>query len=135
MKFHLQKEEVLFNNTNSQELVGKTSYFDLDDNYFCSNHITQIKVKKEINPKYLKLILNIYQKIGIFSNICTKWNNQSGLNVGLLKTVKIPLPPLPTQTKIAEKVKSIYSQTQKLKKEADSNLQTAKEKVEQMILG
>src|SRR3990167_3779568 len=26
----IQKGEVLFNNTNSQELVGKTTYFDLD---------------------------------------------------------------------------------------------------------
>ena len=35
------KNEVLFNNTNSQELVGKTTFFNLDGKYFCSNHITR----------------------------------------------------------------------------------------------
>src|SRR5574343_2115326 len=39
----LQQGEVLFNNTNSQELVGKTVFFDLPGDYFCSNHITRIK--------------------------------------------------------------------------------------------
>ena len=35
----LRKGEVLFNNTNSQELVGKSVYFDLDEKFVCSNHI------------------------------------------------------------------------------------------------
>ncbi|NQU77185.1 restriction endonuclease subunit S [Candidatus Falkowbacteria bacterium] len=130
----LQKEEILFNNTNSQELVGKTSYFNLDGYYFCSNHITRIKVKEGLNPIYLKLIFNIYQKIGIFYNICTNWNNQSGVNIKLLKTIKIPIPSLVTQNKIVGKVKSHYSYAQTLQKKAREVLNKAKELVEGMIL-
>jgi restriction endonuclease S subunit len=133
----LQKGEVLFNNTNSQELVGKTSFFfDLEGQYFCSNHITRIKVNEYfISPTYLWIILNIYQKAKIFFNLCTNWNNQSGVNIELLKTIQIPLPPLEIQNKIAEEVKRRISEAEKLKTEASTIIEEAKKQVEEMILG
>jgi restriction endonuclease S subunit len=132
----LQKGEVLFNNTNSQELVGKTSFFDLEGQYFCSNHITRMKVDEAfISPIYLWIILNIYQKAKIFFNLCTNWNNQSGVNIELLKTVKIPFPPLEIQTKIAEEVKRRISEAERLKTEARKIIEEAKKKVEEIILG
>ncbi len=132
----LQKGEVLFNNTNSQELVGKTSFFDLEGQYFCSNHITRIKVNEDfVSPTYLWIILNIYQKAKIFFNLCTNWNNQSGVNIELLKTVLIPLPPLEIQNKIAEEVKRQISEAERLKAEASRVIEEAKKKVEKMILG
>lgn len=132
----LQKGEVLFNNTNSQELVGKTSFFDLEGQYFCSNHITRIKVNEDfVSPTYLWIILNIYQKAKIFFNLCTNWNNQSGVNIELLKTVLIPLPPLKIQNKIAEEVKRRISEAERLKAEASKIIEEAKKQVEGMILG
>jgi len=132
----LQKGEVLFNNTNSQELVGKTSFFDLEGQYFCSNHITRIKINEDfVSPTYLWIILNIYQKAKIFFNLCTNWNNQSGVNIELLKTVKIPLPPLEIQNKIAEEVKRRMSEAETLKAEAGKIIEEAKKQVEGMILG
>ena len=82
----LQKDEILFNNTNSQELVGKSIFFDLEGCYFCSNHITRIGVKKDkIDPQYLAHIFNLYQRQKVFFKICTNWNNQSGVNVEVLQ--------------------------------------------------
>ncbi len=132
----LQKGEVLFNNTNSQELVGKTSFFDLEGQYFCSNHITRIKVNEDfVSPTYLWIILNIYQKAKIFFNLCTNWNNQSGVNIELLKTVQIPLSPLRIQNKIAEEVKRRISEAKRLKGGASKVIEEAKKQVEEMILG
>jgi hypothetical protein len=56
----LKRSEVLFNNTNSQEQVGKTVWFDLEGDYFSSNHITRIGAKsRELDPRYLAYILNL----------------------------------------------------------------------------
>lgn len=97
----IQIEDVLFNNTNSQELVGKTAYFDLDGTYFYSNHITVIRVNKDIIlPKYLWILLNLYQKRKIFFNICTNWNNQSGVGIERLLSLKVPIPNLEIQEEI-----------------------------------
>ena len=43
-----QKGEVLFNNTNSQELVGRAALVLKDLDYGFSNHITRIRVKEDL---------------------------------------------------------------------------------------
>ena len=90
----IPQKAVLFNNTNSQELVGKTAILDLpnEDQYYCSNHITVIiPDQTKLIPEYLWIILNLYQRRTIFYSICTNWNNQSGVNVNLLKSIRIPI--------------------------------------------
>jgi len=132
----LKKREVLFNNTNSQELVGKSVLFNQEGDFFCSNHITRIKIKNDkINPIYLTAILNLYQKNNFFFKICTNWNNQSGVNNELLKTVKIPLPPLSVQNKIAQEVKKRMQKAERLQKEAEETIDKAKREIEKIILG
>lgn len=110
--------EVLFNNTNSQTLVGKSTVFNLngDKIYFCSNHITRIGVKDNILPEYLSIVFNIYQRIGIFYSICTNWNNQSGINIELLQKLKVPLLSIEDQSKI------INTYNKLLSKKAQSDL-------------
>ena len=106
---YIQKGEVLFNNTNSQELVGKTAYFDLEGYFVCSNHITRIKTKvNELLPKYLWILLNMYQKYNIFFNTCVNWNNQSGVNIELLKSYTIPIPPKEVQEQIINIMDNAY---------------------------
>lgn len=132
----IQRGEVLFNNTNSQDLVGKSAYFDLPDRYFCSNHITRIKVKEAIiNPRYLSLILNLYQHSKVFFNICTNWNNQSGVNAKLLGTLPIPLPPRANQDRIADEIKNRMQKAEAIRKSSQADLEQAKAQVEKIILG
>lgn len=116
----LRYGDIIFNNTNSQELVGKTGYFDLDDaNYVFSNHITRIRVNERIvMPKYLQIIFNFYQSKQVFYAICTNWNNQSGIGNELLLNLNVPIPPLSIQHEIVEKMDMAY-QHKKLK-EAES---------------
>ena len=132
----IKKTDVLFNNTNSQDLVGKTAVGESAENMFFSNHITVISINERIIDSYfLKESLNMLQRHKIFYSICTNWNNQSGIGIDLLKTVKIPLPPLPKQKEIAEHIRSIRAQAKQLQAEAEQILQAAKHQVEKMILG
>ena len=99
----IQKGDILFNNTNSQELVGKTAFFDLDGIYFHSNHITRIKANENIiRPKFLWILLNFYQKRKIFYTLCTNWNNQSGVGIELLNSIRLIVPAFEIQDKIIE---------------------------------
>lgn len=97
----IRKNDVLFNNTNSQELVGKTAFFDLDGQFFHSNHITRIGVNESyLRPKFLWILLNLYQEKKIFYTLCTNWNNQSGVGIELLNSLKIIIPSFEIQDKI-----------------------------------
>ena len=119
----LEIDDVLFNNTNSQELVGKTAILKESRELSCSNHITRIRVCKNIIiPDYLWIILNIYQKNKIFYSICTNWNNQSGVGIDLLKSIKIPLPPLEIQQQIVNIYQAAYQQKQQKETQAQALL-------------
>lgn len=132
----IERGEVLFNNTNSQELVGKTVFFDKNDKYFCSNHITRICVnKKKINAEYLVYIFNLYQRQKVFFRLCTNWNNQSGVNVDVLGQVWIPLPSLEKQVEIVNHINNIRSEAEQLKLDADMVMKHSKKHVESMFLG
>lgn len=109
----LKLNDVLFNNTNSQELVGKTAILLDEKELFYSNHITKIVVdKSQVLPLYIWIILNIYQENKIFYALCTNWNNQSGIGLELLKSLPIPLPPKEIQQKIVGIYNTAYAQKQ-----------------------
>ena len=119
----IQKNDILFNNTNSQELVGKTAFFNLDGIYFHSNHITRINVKEEkILPKFLWILLNIYQQKKIFYTICTNWNNQSGVGLELLNSLKILVPEKEIQKQVIDIHEKSLLQKQQNEAEAEKLL-------------
>ena len=135
---------VLFNNTNSQEWVGKSAYFANEEKMkvYTSNHITAIDVdRSKILPEYLCAILNMYQRHKVFYSICTNWNNQSGVGLDLLKSLHIPLltdhrkESLRRQQEIVDRINSIYQEVDECISSADRIMAEAKAKVESMIIG
>ncbi len=135
---------VLFNNTNSQEWVGKSAFFANEDNVkvYTSNHITAIDVdRSKILPEYLCAILNMYQRHKVFYSICTNWNNQSGVGLDLLKSLHIPLftddrkKSLRKQQEIVDRINGIYREADEYISSANRIMEEAKAKVESMIIG
>lgn len=129
--------EVIFNNTNSQELVGKTAYMDVaGQSFVCSNHMTRIAViESELDAEYLTALLNAYQRLKVFFSICTNWNNQSGVNIDLLRQLPIPLPNKEKQIAIAEHIRKIRKEAKRLHQTAQNELDDAKRLIEAMLLG
>lgn len=113
-KSTLQQGDVLFNNTNSTELVGKTALIKHDYNYAFSNHLTKIKFDREqIIPAFAVYYLNKLWLDGYFARVCKKWNGQSGVNINILKEIKIPLPTPLEQEKIVSKLDTIFNKIDK----------------------
>ena len=130
----LQPGEVVFNNTNSQELVGKSVLFDLDGDYFCSNHMTRIGTASSLHPDYLAHLLNLYQRQNVFFRVCTNWNNQSGVNTGVLGGISIPVPSIAQQKEVAQTITDLRNSAKRLRQEAKDELERARQEVERMIL-
>jgi Type I restriction modification DNA specificity domain len=132
----LRRGEVLFNNTNSQDLVGKSTLFDIDGDFFCSNHITRITVDTSVlNPQFLVYVLNAYQRRQVFYRMCVNWNNQSGINVQTLRKLPVPVPTVERQAAIVEALSRIETRAFALRKNAQATLDAARQDVEKMILG
>jgi len=97
----LKAGDILFNNTNSKELVGKTCYVDRDIHAGFSNHLTRIRPDLlKIIPRLLAIILHEMWRRGTFLDLCHRWVGQAGVNNAVLSSVEIPLPPLGVQEKI-----------------------------------
>ena len=119
----VKKGTVLFNNTNSQEWVGKTALLQDDSKLYTSNHITSIIVNSsKVISEYLWIVLNIYQRNKVFYSICTNWNNQSGVGIDLLQSVKVPIPPISSQQEIVDYYISAYNEKQEREIEAQQLL-------------
>ena len=106
-EYALKAGDILFNNTNSKELVGKTCFIEHDTHGGFSNHMTRIRVKSELcNPHFLALLLhNAWQK-GIFLNLSNKWVGQAGINSTVLSQLQIPVPAIEIQKKIVAEIES-----------------------------
>ena len=103
--FTLLPGDVLFNNTNSKELVGKTCYIDEQIHGGYSNHITRIRVDGErCISGFLAHVLHAAWRKGVFLEQANKWIGQAGINTKSLSGFLIPLPPLEVQQKIVSEI-------------------------------
>ena len=134
-KDYCQKGEVLFNNTNSAEWVGKSTVFDIDTPCAASNHITRITLKEGINPYYIAAFFNMLRSIGYWKLLSTYFNNQAGVNIETLKAVRILLPEKPIQDEIAEEILKRKNTAEALRIEAEQDWEAAKAEFERELLG
>ena len=99
----LRAGDVLFNNTNSAALVGKTAFVESNVEMAFSNHMTRVRPdKSRLTAKFLAKQLHGYWMNGYFEEICSNHVNQASISTKRLKDVEIILPPLDEQEKIIE---------------------------------
>lgn len=105
-EYIIRAGDVLFNNTNSKELVGKTCFVKEDILAGYSNHITRIRVGEQVLPQYLAYVLQHMYESGVFLRLCNKWVGQAAINAKTLAGQEIPLPPLTVQEEIVAEIES-----------------------------
>jgi restriction endonuclease S subunit len=113
-KSFVSEGDILFNNTNSTELVGKTALIKEDKQYAFSNHLTKIQVKEnEILPSFVVYYFNKLWLEGYFERICKKWIGQSGVNSTVLKDITITYPDLLEQKRITKRLSTVFERVDK----------------------
>ena len=102
-KRELLPGDVLFNNTNSVELVGKSTIVRERMVAGYSNHITRIRVNAErIEPEYFALWLRQLRSTGFFSSQATQWVSQAAFRASELRKLALVLPELSEQRRIVD---------------------------------
>lgn len=106
--FRLEKGDILFNRTNSYELVGRTGIFNLEGDYMFASYLLRLKVDAQKADSYFVTHLmtsELFQKQ--LKTVATKAVGQANINPTNLKKQIIPLPPLDEQKQLASLLQSI----------------------------
>jgi len=107
----VQNGDILFNNTNSPDLVGKTAYYDLQDPRAFSNHMTRLRCNIEIiDPKFCAMYIHQKWREGYFKTVCNNHVSQSSVSRNILLETPVLLPPLSEQHRIVARVEALLSQ-------------------------
>lgn len=119
----LHENDVLFNNTNSPELIGKTALITSQANGLAfSNHMTRLKFHQSVLPKFGAFQLHYLWMARYFLHRCVKHVNQASVSGGeLAKSIPFVRPPLPDQHRIVAKIEELFSELDK----GIENLKTA----------
>ena len=103
-RYLVESGDVLFNATNSPDLVGKTAFFPgLEEPVVFSNHFLRLRPDADrLDGRFLARWLNVQFRRGRFKGMCRQWVNQATVNRDALLGIQIRLPPLREQRRIAE---------------------------------
>ncbi|MBN1122214.1 MAG: restriction endonuclease subunit S [Anaerolineae bacterium] len=103
-KYRLNKFDLIFNRTNSWVHVGKTALFDLEGDYvFASYLIRFVLDQNSVDPRFINYYFNSEYARRYVEMLGTKGVSQVNVNQSQLqRLMKIPLPPLDEQRRIAD---------------------------------
>jgi type I restriction enzyme S subunit len=106
----LSPGDVLFNNTNSPALVGKTAHFTRAGEYAFSNHMTRVRPPAKLDSRFLAHQLHYLWMSGYFQRICRNHVNQASVaSRTLARDVGVLVAPLEEQQRTVEAIEEHFS--------------------------
>ncbi len=122
-KLYLKNSDILFNRTNSYELVGKSAiYKGQDDIATFASYLIRIRLFVDyLFPVYIVMAMNTpyYRKTQIEPEIVQQCG-QANFNGTKLSSTLIPLPPLAEQRRIVAKIDELMALCDKLENQRNA---------------
>ncbi|MFY9226869.1 MAG: restriction endonuclease subunit S [Blastocatellia bacterium] len=108
--YKLETGDILFNRTNSADLVGKVAIYNLNGDHVFASYLIRLQANKNlVLPEYLNYYLNSdlgQQRILAYA---TPGVSQTNINADNLKKVFVPLPPIEEQKQIVVALEELVS--------------------------
>ncbi|MHB8336374.1 MAG: restriction endonuclease subunit S [Ignavibacteriaceae bacterium] len=134
-KYLLDYGDLLFNRTNSAELVGKSALYKkhFTKSIFAS-YLIRVKVNKSIySSEFLNYYINSSYGKNYLKSVVSQNVGQANVNGTKLKSMDVPLVSLSQQNQIVEEIEKRFSEADNLEKAIDDSLAKA-ESLRQSIL-
>ena len=115
----VRKGDVLFNRTNSIELVGKTAVFDLTEEMVIAGYIIRVRLNKEMLPVVFSQYMNLEPLKVILRGMAKGAVNQANINAQELQSIKVYIPDMKLQNQFADFVQQIDKSKDSVQKALD----------------
>jgi len=124
-KYLLEKGDLLFNRTNSKELVGKTAVYDRDEKIAIAGYLVRVRMNEKGNSHYVSGYLNSAHGKATLQAMCKSIVGMANINAQEMQDIQILLPPIELQLKYASIVEAM--------KERIGSHNRSKEKLEDLF--
>ena len=118
-KYNLEKGDLLFNRTNSAELVGKTGIYRGQQKAIFAGYIILLR-PISIDSEYLNFVLSSNYARSYCKEVKTIGVQQCNINAEKISSFIIPLPPLAEQKRIVEKIEELLPKVEEYGKAQES---------------
>lgn len=122
-KYLLFPNDVLFNRTNSSELVGKTAIYRGEYPAIYAGYLIKMNYKKNrLTGPYLNYVMNSHKAKEYCNNVKSDGVNQSNINAKKLGAFVISVPSLPEQQEIVRILDNLLAKERHIREAAENAL-------------
>ena len=122
-KCTVRRGDVLFNRTNSKELVGKTCVYNRDELMVLAGFVIRVRITERIRPEVLSAFLNMDFSKRMLIGMCKTAIGQANINAKELQNIDLYIPPIELQDQFVT-----------LKNKIDQQKQTVQQSLEKLEL-
>ena len=122
-KCTVRRGDVLFNRTNSKELVGKTCVYNRDELMVLAGFVIRVRINERIRPEVLSAFLNMDFSKRMLIGMCKTAIGQANINAKELQNIDLYIPPIELQDQFVT-----------LKNKIDQQKQTVQQSLEKLAL-
>lgn len=109
-KYTVESDDLLFNRTNSKELVGKTAVFSLSQKMAIAGYLIRARTNENADPYYISGYLNSTHGKTTLMNMCKNIVGMANINAQEFQDIPIAIPPLELQKRYRRAIEAINEQ-------------------------
>ncbi len=106
-KHRLRPGDVLFNRTNSADLVGKTAVFRLPGEWAYAGYLVRLRLTEDAAPDFVGTFMNLPTTKQRLRSMCKAIVGQANINATELQRIPMPLPPRGLQDDFARRLDAV----------------------------
>ncbi|MEM6431870.1 MAG: restriction endonuclease subunit S, partial [Deinococcota bacterium] len=106
-KYLAYKNDVLFNRTNSKELVGKTAVYRKSEPMAFAGYLVRLITNARANPEYLSAYMNTKYMKQVLEQKCKSIVGMANINAQEFQNFSVLIPPIEIQNDYAEFVDAV----------------------------
>lgn len=111
-KYTTRLGDILFNRTNSKELVGKTAVVTQDEPFAIAGYLVRARTNERGNPHYISAYMNSAHGKTTLRNMCKNIVGMANINAQEFQNIAIAVPPKELQDDFALRLDQIRTATE-----------------------
>ncbi len=114
VKYLAQAGDIVFNRTNSRELVGKTAVYNFDYPMALAGYLIRSRVNEKGNPYYISAYLNSKHGKETLMHMCKSIVGMANINAQEMQDIKILIPTIELQNRYQEIELAVHERLKKI---------------------